>query len=169
MRLKMVFVAAALALAVFVPVASAEKPIKEPAPAPDMFTGQFCDDFMVQLNVLVTENFAITFANGREFIGGRLIVEAVNLETGTSVTVNVSGPVFIGSGGDPFILRGNSLLFAEAGDLAQVRLRHWLSLRAPSRFWRVCRATRCKVEAETSALNWRRAIDQRRCCGVESE
>ena len=81
-----------------------------------MFTGQFCDDFMVQLNVLVTENFAITFANGREFIGGRLIVEAVNLETGTSVTVNVSGPVFIGSGGDPFILRGNSLLFAEAGD-----------------------------------------------------
>ena len=45
-----------------------------------------------------------------------LIVEAVNLETGTSVTVNVSGPVFIGSGGDPFILRGNALLFAEAGD-----------------------------------------------------
>ena len=116
MRPKMVFVAATLALAVFVPVASAEKPIKEPAPAPDMFTGQFCADFMVQLNVLVTENFAITFANGREFIGGRLIVEAVNLETGTSVTVNVSGPVFIGSGGDPFILRGNSLLFAEAGD-----------------------------------------------------
>ena len=45
-----------------------------------------------------------------------MIVEAVNLETGKSVTVNVSGPVFIGSGGDPFILRGNSLLFAEAGD-----------------------------------------------------
>ena len=85
-----------------------------------MFTGQFCDDFMVQLNVLVTENFAITFANGRGFIGGRLIVEAVNLETGTSVTVNVSGPAFIGSDGDPFILRGNSILFAEAGDLAQV-------------------------------------------------
>ena len=39
MRPKMVFVAAVLALAVFVPVASAEKPIKEPAPAPDMFTG----------------------------------------------------------------------------------------------------------------------------------
>jgi hypothetical protein len=116
MRPKMVFVAAVLALAVFVPVALAEKPIKEPAPAPDMFTGQFCGDFMVQLNVLVSENFAIIFANGREFIGGRLIVEAVNLETGTSVTVNVSGPVFIGSGGDPFILRGNSLLFAEAGD-----------------------------------------------------
>jgi len=116
MRLKMVFVAAALATAVFVPVASAEKPIKAPAPAPDMFTGQFCDDFMVQLNVLVTENFAITFGNGREFIGGRLIIEAVNLDTGTSVTVNVSGPVFIGSGGDPFILRGDSILFAEAGD-----------------------------------------------------
>ena len=116
MRLKMVFVAAVLALAVFVPVASAEKPIKVPAPSPAMFTGQFCGDFMVQLNVLVSENFAIIFANGREFIGGRLIVEAVNLETGTSVTVNVSGPVFIGSGGDPFILRGNALLFAEAGD-----------------------------------------------------
>ena len=94
MRLKMVFFAAALASVVFVPVASAEKPTKEPAPAPDTFTGQFCDDFMVQLNVLVTENFAITFANGREFIGGRLIVEAVNLETGTSLTVNVSGPVY---------------------------------------------------------------------------
>ena len=115
MRLKMVFVAAALALAVFAPVASAEKPTKEPT-APDMFTGRFCDDFMVQLNVLVTENCAITFANGREFIGGRLIVEAVNLETSTSVTVNIYGPVFIGSGGDPFILRGNSILFAEAGD-----------------------------------------------------
>ena len=112
MRLKMVFVAAVLALVVFVPVASAEKPIKVPALFPAMFTGQFCGDFMVQLNVLVSENFAIIFADGREFIGGRLIVEAVNLETGKSVTVNVSGPVFIGSGGDPFILRGNSLLFA---------------------------------------------------------
>ena len=116
MRLKMVFVAAALGAAVFVPVASAEKPTKEPAPAPDMFTGQFCDDFMVQINVLVTENFAITFADGRELIAGPLVIEAVNLETGTSVTANVSGPVFIGPGGDPFILRGNSLLFAEAGD-----------------------------------------------------
>lgn len=117
MRLKMLVVAAALAAAVFVPVASAEKPSKEPAPAPPVFIGQYCDDFMVQINVLETENFAITFANGREFIGGRFVVEAINLETATSVTVNVSGPVFIGPDGDPFILRGNSLLFAKAGEL----------------------------------------------------
>ena len=39
MRLKMVFVAAVFALAVVVPVASAEKPIKVPAPSPAMFTG----------------------------------------------------------------------------------------------------------------------------------
>jgi hypothetical protein len=117
MRHKMLFVLAVAATsAVLVPVASADKPIKEPAPAPDTFTGQFCDDFMVQVNVLVNDNFPISFGDGRVFIGGRLVIEAINLETGESVTANVSGPVFIGPSGDPFVLRGNAILFAAAAD-----------------------------------------------------
>jgi len=117
MRSKMLFVlAVALTAAVLVPVASADKPIKEPAPAPSTFTGQFCADFTVQVNILVNTEFAITFSNGRVIVAGRLIAQVINLETGESITVNVSGPVFVDASGDVLILRGNSLLFAEAGD-----------------------------------------------------
>jgi hypothetical protein len=49
-------------------------------------------------------------------IAGRFIAEAINLETDESVTVNVSGPVFFDASGDVVTLRGNSLLFGEAGD-----------------------------------------------------
>jgi hypothetical protein len=117
MRSKLFFIlAVAVISAVLVPVASADKPIKEPAPAPSMFTGQFCADFMVQVNILVNDEFAIIFGDGHVIIAGRFIAEAINLETGESVTVNVSGPGFFDASGDVATLRGNSLLFGEAGD-----------------------------------------------------
>jgi hypothetical protein len=117
MRSKLFFVLAVAVLsAVLVPVASADKPTKEPAPGPSTFTGQFCADFMVQVNILVNDEFAITFGDGHAIVAGRFIAEAINLETGESVTVNVSGPVFFDASGDVTTLRGNSLLFGEAGD-----------------------------------------------------
>jgi hypothetical protein len=116
MRSKLFFIlAVAVISAVLVPVASADKPIKEPAPAPSTLTGQFCADFMVQVNILVNDAFAITFGDGHAIIAGRFIAEAINLETGESVTVNVSGPGFFDASGD-LQLRGNALLVAEAGD-----------------------------------------------------
>ena len=117
MRSKLFFVfVVAVISAVLVPVAAADKPIKEPAPSPSTFTGQFCADFMVQVNILVNDEFAISFGDGRVIFAGRFIAEAINLETDESVIVNVSGPVFIDASGDVFTLRGNSLLFGEAGD-----------------------------------------------------
>lgn len=117
MRTKLLFVVAIAAVsAVLVPVASADKPSKEPAAFPPGLTGQFCADFMVQVDLVVNEEFTITFGSGRAIVAGRLILEVINLDTGESVTVNVSGPVFFDASGESVVLRGNSLLFAEAGD-----------------------------------------------------
>jgi hypothetical protein len=117
MRSKLFFVLAlAVISAVFVPVASADKPIKEPAGGPSTVTGQFCADFMVQLNFVVNDEFALTFGDGHVIVAGRFVVEAIDLKTDESVTVNASGPVFFDASGDGVTLRGNSLLFAEAGD-----------------------------------------------------
>jgi len=117
MRQKLFFIAiVAFVSAMIAPVASAEKPIKEPAPSPTTFTGQFCKDFMVQLNIVVNKEQMKTFENGRVIISGRLVIEAINLETEESITVNVSGPVFIDDSGEIVILRGRTLLFGEAGD-----------------------------------------------------
>jgi hypothetical protein len=117
MRSKLLFVVAIAAVsAVLAPAASAEKPTKEPAPFPPSLTGQFCADFMVQVNLVTNDEFVITFGSGRAIVAGRFVLEVVNLESGESVTVNVSGPVFFDASGETVILRGNSLLFGEAGD-----------------------------------------------------
>jgi hypothetical protein len=117
MRTRLLFVFAIVAVsAVLVPVASADRPSKEPAPFPPTLTGQFCADFMVQVNLVVNEEFVITFGSGRAIVAGRFILEVINLETGESVTVNVSGPVFFDASGESVVLRGNSLMFGEAGD-----------------------------------------------------
>lgn len=117
MRSKLLFlIAIAVVSAILVPAASADKPSKEPAPSPSTFTGQFCADFMVQVNLVVNQEFAISFGDGRAIVAGRFILEVINLETAESVTVNVSGPVFFDASGEFAVLRGNSLLFGEAGD-----------------------------------------------------
>jgi hypothetical protein len=50
--------------AVLVPVAAADKPIKEPAPSPSTFTGQFCADFIVQVTSSSTMSLRSALAMG---------------------------------------------------------------------------------------------------------
>jgi hypothetical protein len=114
-KLLLLFAAAAVS-AVLVPTAFAEKPVKEPAPFGDALTGQFCADFMVEVDVVTNAEFSLTFGSGRVIIAGQLILEVTNLETTESVIVNVSGPVFFDASGETAVLRGNSLIFGEAGD-----------------------------------------------------
>jgi hypothetical protein len=105
--------AAALA---FASAASADKPVKEPSPSPDV-SGSFCDDFDVLVHPIADKGEAITFPSGATIITGQLMVELTNLETDETVAVNISGPVFISADGNTAILSGRSLLLGEAGDL----------------------------------------------------
>jgi hypothetical protein len=117
MRSKVLLVLATAAVsAVLVPAAAADKPVKEPAPFGEAVTGQFCADFLVEVDVVADDEFSITFGSGRALIAGRFTLEVTNLESGESVTVNVSGPVFFDASGETAVLRGNSLIFGEAGD-----------------------------------------------------
>jgi hypothetical protein len=106
---------AAIAL-MSVPVASADKPIKEPAPAPEFISGSFCSDFDVLVHVLVNKENAITFTSGATIITGQLKVELTNLETDKTVAVNISGPFFASADGRTITLSGRSLQFGEPGD-----------------------------------------------------
>jgi hypothetical protein len=104
---------AAIAL-MSVPVASADKPVIEPAPSADS-SGGFCPDFDVLVHPVGDKGKAITFSSGATIISGQLMVELTNLETGKTVAVNISGPVFVSADGSTVTLSGRSLLFGEAG------------------------------------------------------
>jgi hypothetical protein len=99
-----------------VPVASADKPGKEPVPAPDV-TGRFCPDFDVLVHALVNKEYAHTFSSGAAIVTGTLIVSLTNLSTNKTIEANVSGPGFFSADGSTFILGGRSLLYGIAGGL----------------------------------------------------
>jgi hypothetical protein len=114
MRLKVVL--SCLAAAVLaVPSAFAERPVREPAPFADA-TGTFCEDFDVLVHAVVNREMFTAFSDGRGLVTGTFKVALTNLETGKTITVNVSGPVFFPSDGSSVVLRGRTLLFGEAGD-----------------------------------------------------
>jgi hypothetical protein len=104
----------AVAAPLLVPsVAVADKPIREGLPAED-FTIQGSCAFDVDLQVLVNKEFITTFSDGRQLITGRLVVRLTNVETGKSIDLNISGPVFITpheDGSVTFELSGRSLVF----------------------------------------------------------
>jgi hypothetical protein len=115
--LRVLALAAALTAALsFASAASADKPVKEPAPAPEFITGSFCSDFDVLIHVLVNKEQAITFSSGATIIIGQLKVELTNLETDKTVAVNISGPFFVSADGNTTTLSGRSLQFGEPGD-----------------------------------------------------
>lgn len=104
---------AALAAA---PFASADAPIKEPLPAPDV-QGQFCEDFEVLVHPTRNKEFIKIFSSGAALITGALRIEVTNLETDETVEVNVPGPGRISPDGGTLIGTGPWLLFGEEGDL----------------------------------------------------
>ena len=100
--------------------AMAGRPAREPAPPLPgtviSLTSGECP-FPVELLVLTNNEYSLTFANGAQIVTGQLSVRATNVDTGSSVDLNVSGPLFTSVGSATLTLSGASLLFVPAGAL----------------------------------------------------
>lgn len=110
-----VAVLSALALA---PSAAADKPIIEPAPFGE-FTGQYCEDFLVRVAETTNRGTAKIFSDGSMIITGTLKVDVTNLETGKTISLNISGPSMFSSDGSTLVGVGRWLFFGEAGFLGR--------------------------------------------------
>jgi hypothetical protein len=110
--------ACAFALAM-TPQASADRPIRiELVPPPDV-SGQFCEDFMVRVHVTRFNEVATVFSNGETLITGALSAEVTNLDTGTTIALNIPGPGRVSADGSTVTATGPWLLFGEEGDLGE--------------------------------------------------
>jgi hypothetical protein len=103
--------------------ASADKPLKEFFPADPVTVEDVCD-FPVLLDPIINQEFIKSFFDEegnleRQIVTGRFVVEVTNLDSGESMTVNVSGPVFFTFTEDTLTVRltGRSLLFFLPGEL----------------------------------------------------
>ena len=114
-RLLLVVAALAGVAAMIVPAAAADPPIRFPLPTPPDITGAYCADVDVTVHVTSNKEVATIFSNGAAIITGTFKVELTG--NGKTVSANASGPVFYSSDGTTQVLRGNSLVFGEAGDL----------------------------------------------------
>jgi hypothetical protein len=95
------FVMLALSAMIVVPVAAADKPVREPAPAPSEFTidASICG-FDVLVEVLTNKQYAITFSNGMTTVVGALSVRLTNVDDPThSIVINIPGPGFFAESG----------------------------------------------------------------------
>jgi len=95
-------------------VASADPPSRSFVPASPA-SGRFCADFDVLVTPVINKEYAITFSSGATIITGRFGAQLTNLANEKTIEVNASGPVFVSADGATITLRGNSLLFGEAG------------------------------------------------------
>ncbi|HEX2434182.1 MAG TPA: hypothetical protein VHI55_09575 [Gaiellaceae bacterium] len=105
--------AAILTSALLVPAALADKPAREPLPAPPFFLATDSCSFDVRIDILVNKEFLTTFTSGKTLITGRLVARVTNLDDPSkSRVLNISGP---GKNdlADPstFNLSGSSLIF----------------------------------------------------------
>ena len=72
-----------------------------------------------RIHVTRFRQVATIFADGETLFTGQLTVEATNLETGTTVTLNVPGPGRFSADGSTMTATGPWLLFGEEGDLGE--------------------------------------------------
>jgi hypothetical protein len=95
------------------PAALADKPIKEPVPAPPFFTVTGSCSFDVRIDFLANQEFSKTFTSAKQIITGRLVVRVTNLEDpSNSRVLNISGPGKEDiSDPSTFNLSGSSLVF----------------------------------------------------------
>jgi hypothetical protein len=105
--------AAFLISTLVVPAALADKPTREPLPAPPFFTVSGSCSFDVRIDFLANKEFLTTFTSGKQLITGRLVVRVTNLQNPSkSRVLHISGP---GKNdiADPFTfnLSGSSLVF----------------------------------------------------------
>jgi hypothetical protein len=93
-RLVVILLGAIVAL-LFASTALADKPIKEPLPAPDLTLEDVCS-FDVLVQATVNKEFIKTFSNGRQLITGAFRVRVTNLDSDASLDLNIPGPgVFV--------------------------------------------------------------------------
>ena len=104
-------------------IASASKPLKEFFPASPATVEGACD-FPVLVDPIINKEYIKSFFDEdgnleRQIVTGRFVTELTNLDSGESMTVNVSGPVFFTFTGDTLTvgLTGRSLLFFPPGQL----------------------------------------------------
>jgi hypothetical protein len=98
--------------------ALADRPSRDAAPPPPgtviALTSGECP-FPVDLLVLTNKEYTLTFASGVQIVTGQLSIRATNVNTGSSVDLSVSGPLFTSVGASTLQLSGSSLLFLPAG------------------------------------------------------
>ena len=113
MRIFTAVLTAAVVAALVVPSALADKPVREPLPAPPSFTISGSCPFDVNAEVLVNKEFITTFSNGMQIITGRLVIRLTNAENPSkSVVLQVNGPGKEDVANPAtFNLSGNSLIF----------------------------------------------------------
>jgi hypothetical protein len=112
-----VVVAFGISLAAATP-AAADKPIMAPAPF-GTFTGQYCADFAVRVSETTNRGTAKIFSDGSAIFTGTLKVDVTNLETGKTISLNISGPAQFSSDGTTLVGVGKWLFFGEAGFLGR--------------------------------------------------
>jgi hypothetical protein len=108
-----------LVLGVVAAAASAAPPTREPAPPPPgthvPITG-VCP-FDVDLLFLTNKERITTFSSGSQIVTGQLSARVTNVESGKSIDLQISGPVFTGVDSNVVTLNGRSLLYFLPGDL----------------------------------------------------
>lgn len=100
-------------------VSRADPPTREALPQSDITIEDSCS-FDVDLHIVRNDEFITTFADGRQLITGALVVSLSNVDTGKTITLDISGPVFViphEDGSDTVTLSGRSLVFFAAGAL----------------------------------------------------
>jgi hypothetical protein len=120
---RLIVLGAVLSAALLPTVASAAKPVKEFLPAEPVVVDDVCE-FPVELDPTINKEYIKSFFDNegnlvREIVTGRFVNRLTNLETGESITVNVSGPVFFTYTEDTLTVRltGRSLLYFMPGEL----------------------------------------------------
>jgi hypothetical protein len=107
-------IAVAAVAALLVPTAAADKPVTVPSPFPDS-TGRYCADFDVLVHATTNRGTTRIFTSGAIMFTGALKVEVTNLESGKTITLNISGPGKISTAGEVLTGTGPWLFFGEAG------------------------------------------------------
>jgi hypothetical protein len=105
---------AALAVA---PLASADRPIRVELETPPDVTGQFCEDFRVNVHTTRNKEVLTIFTSGAALVTGALRFELTNVETEETIELNIPGPGRFSEDGSTLTGTGPWLLFGEEGDL----------------------------------------------------
>jgi len=103
----------------FVSVASADKPSREPLPA-ETFTLEDVCSFDVLVEITTNKEFITTFSDGRMLITGAFKVRLTNLDSDESLDLNIPGPGVITENTDgsvTVVSHGPWLIWLFPGDL----------------------------------------------------